>query len=281
MNKEIERKIVLLNKLIEKAKEINSESSSNPNFKSWKNLVERTFVKLFGEKSLEVKQLNSLDFSYRGIMFGGTDYTNSHRNAYKRSFDTLIQSIQNYIEEFNDELGDTVEITENIESQSDNVITKVFISHSSKDSSIVEEIIEVLESIGLNSTQIFCSSFNGYGIDYGDNFLERIKDELDNNVLVLFILSQNFYESPVCLCEMGATWMKTNSHIPILVPPMEFKDIKGVIPLTQGFVINDSLALSQFKGQIESVFNIENKLNISTWERKRDRIINRLNKELK
>jgi hypothetical protein len=281
MNIPIERRIELLNKLIEKSKEITTQSDSNPNFKSWKNLVERTFVKLFGEKSVELKQLNALQFHYRGIMIGGSDYSQSHRNAYIRSFDTLIQSIENYIEEFNEELGEVIEETENNESEKDNTITKIFISHSSNDSAIVEEVIEILESIGLNSTQIFCSSFNGYGIDYGDNFLERIKDELDNNVLVLFILSENFYQSPVCLCEMGATWMKTNTHIPILIPPLDFKDIKGVIPLTQGFSINDSLALSQFKGQIESIFNIENILNISTWERKRDRIINRINKEIK
>lgn len=281
MSLQIERKIELLNKLIEKSKEIQSQTDSNPNFKSWKNLVERTFVKLFGENSVEVKQLNNLHFHYQGIKIGGNDYTQSHRNAYKRSFDTLIQSIGNYIEEFNEELETVTKISENNEIENENTITKVFISHSSNDSAIVEEVIEILESIGLNSTQIFCSSFNGYGIDYGDNFLERIKDELDNNVLVLFILSENFYKSPVCLCEMGATWMKTNTHIPILIPPMDFKDIKGVIPLTQGFVINDSLALSQFKGQIESIFKIKNILNISTWERKRDRIVTRINKEIK
>jgi len=281
MNIKIERKIELLNKLIEKSKEIQSESDSNPKFKSWKNLVERTFVKLFGEKSVEVKQLNTLEFHYRGMRIGGQDYSQTHRNYYKRSFDTLIQSIENYLEEFKEELGTIPEIEENNELEDNNLITKIFISHSSKDSAIVEEVIEILESIGLNSTQIFCSSFNGYGIDYGDNFLERIKNELDNNALVLFILSENFYQSPVCLCEMGATWMKTNTHIPILIPPMSFKDIKGVIPLTQGFEINDASALTQFKGQIESVFSIKNILNNSTWERKRDRIVNRINKEIK
>lgn len=281
MNIQIEKKIELLKKLIEKSKEIQSQSDSDPNFKSWKNLVERTFVKLFGEKSVEVKQLNTLHFHYQGIMIGGSDYSQSHRNAYKRSFDTLIKSIENYIEEFNEELRAVTEISENNESENENSITKIFISHSSKDSAIVEEVIEILESIGLNSTQIFCSSFNGYGIDYGDNFLKRIKDELNNNVLVLFILSKNFYESPVCLCEMGATWMKTNTYIPILIPPFDFKDIKGVIPLTQGFTINDPLALNQFKSQIESISNIENILNIPIWERKRDRIVNRINKKIK
>ena len=106
--------------------------------------------------------------------------------------------------------------------------------------------------------------------------MDKIKEELNNNVLVIFILTHNFYESPVCLCEMGATWIKTNLHIPILVSPFEFKDVKGVIPLTQGFKIDNPHALNQFKKQIEVAFAIEKKLDFSTWERKRDRIIERI-----
>jgi len=156
------RKIELLEKLIQKSKEIQTESESNPTFKSWKNLVERTFVKIFGE-----------------------------------------------------------------------------------------------------------------------NFLERIKEELNNNILVIFLLSNNFYESPICLCEMGATWVKTNLHIPIIIPPFGFGDIKGVIPLTHGLKITDGAALNQIKTQIEKIFKINNKLDFSTWERKRDRIINRIEKTIK
>ena len=61
----------------------------------------------------------------------------------------------------------------------------------------MEELIDLIETIGLKSTQIFCSSFEGYGIDLGENFLDRIKSELNEENLVLFILSENFYSSPV------------------------------------------------------------------------------------
>lgn len=273
MNKmEIRRKIELLKKLPQKAHEITSETASDPIFKSWKNLVERTLVKLFGENSVEVSQFRKLRFSYYGIMVSGTDYSYEYRAAYRRDFETAIRSINNYIEEFQEELSHEEVIPEDTITE----INKVFISHSSKDGDVVEELIEILESIGLNSTQIFCSSFEGYGIEYGENFLERIKEELGNNILVIFLLSNNFYQSPICLCEMGATWVKTNQHIPILIPPFGFEDIKGVIPLTQGFKVTDGAALNQFKSQIEKIFNINSVLNFSTWERKRDKIINRI-----
>ena len=141
-------------------------------------------------------------------------------------------------------------------------------------------MIEVLETVGLRSEQIFCSSFEGYGIDLGENFLERIKTELDSNVLVIFILSRNFYASPISLCEMGEAWIKTNEHIPVLIPPFDYKEIKGVIPLTQGFKINKPLTLNLFKQKIEELFWLE-PIDFSTWERKRDRILGRVKQEIK
>ena len=159
------------------------------------------------------------------------------------------------------------------------MITKVFISHSSKDKDYVEEVIDLMGTIGLCNDQIFCSSFDGYGIELGENFLERIKSELDEEVLVLFILSKNFYESPVCLCEMGATWMKTSEHIPILIPPFDFKDVQGVFPLTQGFKITDSHKMNLLKQKIERLFNLK-QVDNSVWERKRDNALNRLRSKL-
>lgn len=49
-----------------------------------------------------------------------------------------------------------------------NALKKIFISHATKDKEIIEELIDLLESIGVNSTQFFCSSFEGYGIPLGE-----------------------------------------------------------------------------------------------------------------
>ena len=150
------------------------------------------------------------------------------------------------------------------------------ISHSSKDKKIVEELIDIVESIGVTPTQIFCSSFDGYGVPLGTNFLEIIKSEISKNVLVLFVLSKNFYESPVSLCEMGATWVLAKDHIPIIVPPFSFSQIEGVIPLTQGLPINDELKLNLLRDKLIDNFKLPEQ-PVSAWERKRDRSIKRLN----
>lgn len=272
-----EKKIELLKRLIEKSKEVVNKSSSDPNFKVWKNNVERTFMKVFGEDSHEVKEFKKLKFFYNPKMYTpGSDFTQDHIRCFNRDFDITIKQINSYIEELEFEKEPEEEKNDKIEIK-DKTVNKVFISHSSSDSTIVEEMIEILETVGLRSEQIFCSSFEGYGIDLGENFLERIKTELDSNVLVIFILSRNFYASPISLCEMGATWIKTREHIPVLIPPFDYKDIEGVIPLTQGFKINEPLKLNLFKQKIEQLFGLD-PIDFSTWERKRDRILGRIEK---
>lgn len=153
-----------------------------------------------------------------------------------------------------------------------NSLDKVFISHSSFDSKFVEHIIDILEVIGVPSDKIFCSSFEGYGVKLGSDFLDYIKTELNNNVLVLFVLSNNFYSSVVSLCEMGAAWVKTSQHIPILIPPFEYEDIKGVIPTTHGMKIDEKEKLNSLKEIVEELFEIDS-ININVWERKRDKIL--------
>lgn len=149
---------------------------------------------------------------------------------------------------------------------------KIFISHSSLDSKIVEKVIDVLEVIGVPSERIFCSSFEGYGVKLGADFLDVIKNELNNEVLVLFVLSNNFYSSIVSLCEMGATWVKTNKHIPILIPPFNYSDVKGVIPTTHGMKINEKEKYNTLKEVTEEFLSLK-PLNFSVWERKRDKLL--------
>lgn len=276
MNKQ--EKLKLLRKLLEKSSIVKIESSSDPDFKHWKNLVERTFIKVFGKNSTEFEHFNDLTFYYQAFIYTSTsDYTSDHLRCFRRDYKMLIDSINEYIEELEEE-KEVVVVKQQL--KVDQAINKIFISHASKDADVVEEIIELLEAIGVESNQIFCTSFEGYGIDLGENFLDAIKTELSSDSMVLFLLSENFYKSPVCMCEMGAAWVLSKEHIPIVVPPLTYSDIQGVLTLTQGMLLTDSLKLNSFKEKIEKTFNITNGLSFSTWERKRDRVCSRLEKIL-
>lgn len=189
---------------------------------------------------------------YRAIRLGGfKNWTEESDNLKKKNMDKVMK-ISN-------------EATEK----------KVFISHSSKDIDIVEKVIDILEAIGVPSNRIFCTSFEGYGVKLGQDFLDSIKAELNADDLVLFILSKNFYASPVCLCEMGAAWVRTNQHIPILIPPFDYSDVKGVIPTIHGMKINEKNKMNSLKEHIEIFLGL-GPINISNWERKRDNVLKQI-----
>ncbi|WP_207652823.1 toll/interleukin-1 receptor domain-containing protein [Anaeromicrobium sediminis] len=145
--------------------------------------------------------------------------------------------------------------------------TRIFISHSEKDKVIVRKLIRLLHDIGIPKQKefIFCSSYEGYNVPPGEDISEYIRKEFDENILVIFMLSENFYNSPACLCEMGAVWVKTKKHIPLLIPPFQFKEIKGFLNSnTRGIHINKSEGLDSFSKKITEEFNLPN-IDITIW----------------
>lgn len=171
-------------------------------------------------------------------------------------------------------------VDEKQDTKMDNSNSKLFISHSSVDKETIKPLIDLLEDIGVPHNQIFFSSHPAYGVLQGEDIFLRLKKELQSNVFALFLLSENFYKSPVCLCEMGAVWIKSNKQIPILIPPFDFKDIKGVFPNSLGFKINDKDELNSFKGNIEEYFNLT-PIHMSRWEEKRNEFLEKISELLK
>ena len=109
-------------------------------------------------------------------------------------------------------------------------LNKVFISHSSLDLAYVKPFVELLEFIGANPSNMFCSSVANYNIPLDNNIYEYLRSEFQNhNLRVIFFLSQNYYNSPVSLAEMGAAWVLQQNYTCILLPGLDFRDMRGVI----------------------------------------------------
>jgi len=106
---------------------------------------------------------------------------------------------------------------------------KIFLSHSTLDANIGERFADILFKIGVNREHLFFSSFYHTGIKAGDDFQETILRNLREASVVIFLLSDNFYQSIYCLNEMGAAWAFGSKVIPILLGKIEFSDMKGVI----------------------------------------------------
>lgn len=109
-------------------------------------------------------------------------------------------------------------------------IPKVFISHSYKDKLLVDALVELLVSAGIDKQKIIASSTPGTQIHTGKSLYRELRTELSNNkAFVIFMLSDNFYSSPVCLNEMGAAWIKRLKYRFMILPGFSFSNIRGVI----------------------------------------------------
>lgn len=155
---------------------------------------------------------------------------------------------------------------------------KIFISHSSKNKNISDYLYDLLKKIGVKSNNIYYSSREETGADYLDSCLESISDEFKNNeLLVILMLSNEFYKSDVCLAEMGATWVTTNQYIPIIIPPLGYSNIRGVIDsMKNSIALTDpsiSTKLDKFKKTIEEFIGLDEVIELSEWTTCKDEFI--------
>lgn len=165
---------------------------------------------------------------------------------------------------------------------SESTITKIFISHSSKDIKYVEPLVNLLDKIGLTEKEIFCSSMPGYGIPVGENIYDYLAKEFQsNNLMVIFILSKNYYKSPACLNEMGASWVLKKKYYTILLPEFEFKRIDGAIdPRNYAIKLGPSSyklknELAQLRDIVKTTFGL-NGISEVRWETYRDKFIDEI-----
>lgn len=153
---------------------------------------------------------------------------------------------------------------------------KIFISHASANKEYTDLLVELLHDMGIpksENSKIIYSSKDGYGIPLGENIYEYLKDKLRGDVIVLFVLSDEYYESPACLNEMGATWIEAKEHYTLLLPNYEFSDIKGAInPMDISFKLDDKDKISEFKNIIAKKFNLPH-IDERIWEDSRDKFL--------
>lgn len=157
---------------------------------------------------------------------------------------------------------------------------KIFISHASKDKECVKHLVNLLEFIGLNEKTLICTSVTGFGIPNSINIFDYLRNHFQNFELhVIFIHSQNFYNSPMCLNEMGATWVFQTNHTSILLPNFNHNDMKGIVKPDEAYIKldNDDVKdrLNNLRKDIAKDFNLEQK-NDARWEEKRDEFIDKL-----
>ena len=150
---------------------------------------------------------------------------------------------------------------------------KLFISHAGRDVEIVRKFTDLLLKIGMREEDMFCSSVEGIDIPIQQNIYDYLRNLLNSEKIhVVFMLSDNYYQSPACLNEMGAAWVKRTDYTTFLLPGFEYKDIKGAVD-PRGISIkldDDDLKVKNRLGQFKNQLTQKQYINeIKRYDKKR------------
>lgn len=157
---------------------------------------------------------------------------------------------------------------------------KIFISHSSIDQEIAQALVQLIkEGIGVEKSAIFCSSANGVDVPIGANFQNYIKKELRRDGIVIALITKNYYGSIYSMYELGAAWANSKTTIPVLLPPMDYGNLKDFLSHIVAVKADDLKSLNKLRDELQQSFGVQNN-DTNSWEESREVFINKI-KEIK
>lgn len=142
---------------------------------------------------------------------------------------------------------------------------RVFISHSSKDEVFVVKLAQFFELLGVNRNNIFCSSIEGQGVKHGKKIEEAVRNEIIEDKVLIYIISNNFLNSNYCLNEIGAGWILSDKRtlnknlFHIKLPDISFDDIKGFIGGSDKCTECNEKSITTFVEEFEEVLGLPSK----------------------
>lgn len=158
---------------------------------------------------------------------------------------------------------------------------KLFISHKSEDKPFVDALVKLLRLyIGSETDKIFCSSVPNYRISLGQEIFSTIKSQFEKyDIFTIIVHSPRYYQSSVCLNEMGASWILNTENYSFLTADCEHNDLNGVIDNKSIYLkVNEEDAkdrMNEFMGKVLDFFNMP-KPDFSTfsqWESDRNEFL--------
>jgi hypothetical protein len=105
-------------------------------------------------------------------------------------------------------------------------MSKVFLSHSTKDKNLVQHYLKLLQGFGIHTADIYCTSLEGT-ITPGEQFIPNIQKNIEEANVVIPLITENYLDSLFCIAEMGAAWALKHRIYPIIVPPVTYSRLES------------------------------------------------------
>lgn len=74
------------------------------------------------------------------------------------------------------------------------------------------------------------------------------------------------------MCELGGTWIQAKDLIPILLPPLQYRDLKAVLDGIQALKIHSSEDLDELRDELAERLKIK-PYPTPRWNDRRDRFL--------
>lgn len=135
---------------------------------------------------------------------------------------------------------------------------KIFISHSHLDKMIVNGFVKEILKVGcgFKDNDIFCT-LDTSTIRTGDDFREKIVENMKDCDFIFLFISENYNQSEVCKNEMGAAWAMENKRIlPFTFPGITFEQMGFLNVAKQGASITDGNKLDELYQELCEFYEI-------------------------
>lgn len=146
-----------------------------------------------------------------------------------------------------------------------NDIKKIFLSHRSSDKKYADALEKLIVGLGVKNDQLIYTSHPLHKIPLGQKIYDYLRENINDQVFMIILWSNDYLESPACLSEMGAAWVTQTDYIGIYCPEFSFGNPKyHEVPIDttkMGAVLNGDAnckaSMIEFKNKVQAFFDLE------------------------
>lgn len=140
----------------------------------------------------------------------------------------------------------------------------IFLSHRSSDKKYADALEKFLVGLGVKNNQLIYTSHPLHKIPLDKNIYDYLRDNINRNIYMIFLWSNDYLESPACMNEMGAAWVAQCDYTNIYVPNFSFGNPKyhecAVDTHKMGAVLNGDehckQSMYELKDKIDNLFEL-------------------------
>lgn len=142
---------------------------------------------------------------------------------------------------------------------------KIFLSHRSSDKKYADALEKLITGLGVKDNQLIYTSHPLHKIPLGQKIYDYLRDNINDQVFMIILWSNEYLESPACLSEMGAAWVTKTDYIGIYTPDFSFGNPKyHEVPIDttkMGAVLNGDAnckaSMVEFKNKVIEFFGLK------------------------